>query len=259
MTSYLAEAWASITFLNLLIAGAATFAGGFMRGFVGFGGALISILVVSVLIGPRAAVAIAAISGLPAMLQLLPAAIRHSERAFVVPFALATFVAAPLGTMVLVSLDPALMKMAIAGFVLFMVAMLWRGWSLPAGSGTGGIVAAGAAAGFIQGSTGVGGPPAVAVALARPGPAEQQRANTIGAVSGLNLCALIPLWFYGLFTPQVIIYAGVMSPLYSLGTWLGSRYFAKGGDRYFRNAALLLLATIGAVTLTIAARDYFAG
>ena len=94
MTNYLAEAWASITFINLLVAGVATFVGGFMRGFVGFGGALISILVVSVLIGPRAAVAIAAISGLPAMLQLLPAAIRHSERASVIPFALATFLAA---------------------------------------------------------------------------------------------------------------------------------------------------------------------
>ena len=171
-----------------------------MRGFVGFGGALISILVVSLLIGPRAAVAIAAISGIPAMFQLLPAAIKHSERNFVLPFAIATLAAAPLGTLVLVSLDQALMKMAIAAFVLLMVAMLWRGWSLSAG-GTTGTVAAGAISGFIQGSAGIGGPPAVTVALSRPGTAQQQRANTIGAVSGLNLCAMGPLWYFGLFTP----------------------------------------------------------
>lgn len=229
-----------------------------MRGFVGFGGALVSILVVSLLIGPRAAVAIAAVAGIPAMFQLLPAAIKHSERKFVVPFGLATLVGAPLGTLVLVSVDQALMKMAIAGFVLVMVAMIWRGWSLSAGGVTG-IATAGVLSGFIQGSAGVGGPPAVTVALARPGTAVQQRANTIGAVSGLNLCSMVPLWYFGLFTPQVILFACVMTPVYSAGTWLGTRYFATGGQRYFRNAALALLAAIGVVTLAIAARDYLAG
>ena len=256
---FLTDALADTSLTHLLIAGTAALVGGFMRGFVGFGGALISILVVSLLIGPRAAVAIAALSGLPAMFQLLPTAIRLSERGFVVPFALATFLAAPLGTLVLVTIEPALMKMAIAGFVLFMVAMLWRGWSLPAGAGRYGIVFAGAVSGFIQGSAGVGGPPAVAVALARPGTPEQQRANTIGAVSGLNLCALVPLWLYGLFTPQVWLFSLVMFPLYSGATWLGQRYFDKGGQRHFRNSALLLLAAIGVITLAIAAYDYGAG
>ena len=119
-----------------------------MRGFVGFGGALVSILVVSLLIGPRAAVAIAAVAGIPAMFQLLPAAIKHSERKFVIPFGLATLASAPLGTLVLVSLDQALMKMAIAAFVLVMVTMIWRGWSLSAGN-TASVATAGAISGFI--------------------------------------------------------------------------------------------------------------
>lgn len=256
METWWASAWAETAAWQLIIAGIATFAGGFLRGFVGFGGALVSILIVSLLIGPRAAVAIAALAGLPAMIQLLPAAIRHAERRFVIPFSLATFLAAPLGTMVLVTLDPALMKMAIAAFVLFMVMMLWRGWRMPAGAGLGGTIAAGVAAGFIQGSAGVGGPPAVAVALARPGTAARQRANTIGAVSGLNLCALVPLWYYGLFTPQAVLFAAIVTPLYSCGTWLGSRYFAHGGERHFRMAALGLLAATGLITLAIAAWDY---
>jgi len=252
-----AEAMAGASLWHLAVATAATFVGGFIRGFVGFGGALVSILVISLLLGPKAAVAIATLAGLPAMFQLLPAAIRHSERRFVVPFGLASFISAPLGATVLVSLDPALMKMAIAGFVLLMVTMLWRGWSLPASSGMGRIVAAGAGAGFIQGTAGVGGPPAVIVALARPGTVEQQRANTIGAITGLNFCALVPFWFYGMFTAQVILFALVTTPAYSFGTWLGSRYFRTGGQRHFRNAALLFLAFTGTVTLAIAGRDYW--
>lgn len=259
MSSFFADAIASLSLWHLVIATVATFVGGFIRGFVGFGGALVSILVISLLLGPKAAVAIATLAGLPAMFQLLPSAIRHSERRFVVPFGLATFVSAPLGATLLVSLDPALMKMAIAGFVLLMVTMLWRGWSLPASSGTGRLVAAGAGAGFIQGSAGVGGPPAVIVALARPGTVEVQRANTIGAITGLNFCALVPFWFYGMFTAEVLLFAAVTTPAYSLGTWLGSRYFRTGGQRHFRNAALLFLAVTGAVTLSIAARDYLVG
>lgn len=259
MIDFLADAVAATELWHLVVAGIATFVGGFMRGFVGFGGALISILVVSLLIGPRAAVAIAAISGIPAMFQLLPAAIKHSERQFVIPFGLATLLSAPLGTMVLISLDQALMKMAIATFVLLMVVNLWRGWSLSAGGGTTGSVAAGAISGFIQGAGGIGGPPAVTMALSRPGTPQTQRANTIGAVSGLNICALGPLWYFGLFTPQVILFACLMTPTYSVGTWLGSRYFATGGQEHFRSSALILLAIIGAVTLAISTKDYVTG
>jgi uncharacterized membrane protein YfcA len=243
---------------QIAVAVLAAFAGGCIRGFVGFGGALVTILVLSVLLGPQAAVAVAALSGLPAMLQLLPAAVRDAERRFVVPFALATFLAAPAGTLVLVSVEPGLMKMAIAGFVLVMVAMLWRGWALPASAGLAGTIAAGVASGFIQGSSGIGGPPAVAAALARPGSAVQQRANTIGAVSGLNLCALVPLYLFGVFTPAVLVFSLLSIPAYSGGTWLGARYFSIGGQRHYRNAALLLLALTGAVTFVIAASDHFA-
>ncbi len=258
MFSLLSDALAATAPWQFVVAGGAAFVGGFIRGFVGFGGALVTILVLSLIVGPKVAVAVAAISGLPAMLQLLPTAIRESERRFVVPFALATFAAAPLGTLVLVSVEPGLMKMAIAGFVLFMVTMLWRGWSLPASAGLAGTIGAGAASGFIQGSAGIGGPPAVALALARPGTAVQQRANTIGAVSGLNLCALVPLYLYGLFTPQVVLLSLLSIPAYSGGTWLGARHFSVGGQRYYRNAALALLAAIGTVTLLIAATGYLA-
>ena len=78
MSDLFAEAMAGASLWHLAVATAATFVGGFIRGFVGFGGALVSILVISLLLGPKAAVAIATLAGLPAMFQILPAAIRHS-------------------------------------------------------------------------------------------------------------------------------------------------------------------------------------
>lgn len=255
MPEFLHDPFAGHTAPAMALVAAAILLAGFIRGFVGFGAALIIVMVLSVVLGPRAAVPIAALSGLPSMIQLLPAAVRHSERPFVVPFALATFAAAPLGTWVLVSVQPAVMKMAISLFVLLMVAMLHRGWQL-ARTGPVMLAGAGAAAGFVQGAASSGGPPAVAVALSRAGPAQQQRANVIGVVSALNVCALPAFWYHGLFTRQVLVISLVILPLYSGATWVGARYFRGGGQRHFRNAALGVLAVVGVVTLALAARDY---
>ena len=240
-----------------LFAGAALLAG-FLRGFVGFGGALVVIMVLATIFGPRDAVAIAALSGLPSMFQLLPNAARFSDRAFVIPFGLAVFAAAPIGTLVLVAVAPELMRMTISGFVLVMVAMLHRNWQPPGAAGMAAALGTGIAAGLVQGSAGVGGPLAVAIALSRPGTAQQQRANVLGALVSLSLCSLVPLWYHGLFTRQVVVASLLLVPLYSGATWFGARYFSRGGHRYFRNAALLTLAGIGIVTLTLAIRDYMA-
>ncbi|MCA8929259.1 MAG: sulfite exporter TauE/SafE family protein [Alphaproteobacteria bacterium] len=243
----------------IAVCGAAAFAGGFIRGFVGFGGAVMLILAVSAVIGPREAVAIAALSGLPPMLQLLPAAIRTAERGFAVPFGLASFLGAPLGTLTLVSVAPGVMKIGIAVFVLAMVLLLRSGRSIPLGDSRARIIAAGIGAGWIQGVAGVAGPPTVALVLGRGGEPAQQRANVIGAVTAMNFCSLGPLWWYGLFTREVIVLALLFVPLYSVGTWLGQRYFTEKGQRLYRQAALAALTGIGLLTLAKALADYWPG
>lgn len=229
---------------------------GFLRGFVGFGSSLIIVMVLSVVIGPPAAVGVAGLSGLAPVLQLLPSAFRHSERSFVLPFGLPTFMAAPFGTWVLVVADPTAMKIMISLFVLAMVAMLYRDWRPRGARKPGFLMMAGAMSGLIQGASGVGGPPAVAIALSRDGIARVQRANVIGATTALTLCGLPPLWYSGVFTLHVIVLSLVSMPFYMTGTWLGARAFGQHGSRHFRNAALLSLAVVGVLTLGLAASKY---
>jgi uncharacterized membrane protein YfcA len=238
----------------VLVAGT-MFLAGFIRGFVGFGASLIIVMVLSTVYGPVAAVPIATLSGLPATFQLLPNAIRHSERAFVIPFGIASIVAAPIGTWFLIASEPATMKILISSFVLAMVVMLRQGWKLPPGAGFGVFTAAGIISGLIQGSAGVGGPPAVAVALSRSGSTDQQRSNVIGAVTALTVCSIPALWLHGLFTRDVILISVMLFPIYFASTWIGARFFSGRGHRHFRNGALLILAVIGVVTLYLAVRD----
>ena len=250
------EALDGVSAAGLAVAGAAAVAGGLVRGFTGFGGALVMVPVLSMVLGPGAALAAVCASGVPVILQLLPAALRHAERAFVLPFAAAAFAAAPAGTWVLVAVSPAAMKIAISLAVLAMTALMAWGWRFPAHAGRGLMAALGAGAGLIQGASGVGGPPAVAAALARHGSPETQRGNVIGAVSALGLCAAIPYWLHGLFTLEALAVAAVILPAYIGSTWAGIRLFAGRGKAWYRRAALAVLAAVGLATLAFALHDY---
>jgi uncharacterized membrane protein YfcA len=242
---------------SLLIAVAVALAG-FLRGFIGFGAALVSIPVISLVFGPQLALPIVTIMGIPSVLQLLPDAVRHSELPIVMPISFAVFLGTPIGTLVLVSVDPDLMKIVISLLVILMVGFLTLGWQLNQQVHPSILLLSGFTGGLIQGAAGIGGPPVVAIALSRAGSPDRQRGNVLAVMTAIVLSSVLPLYYYGLITLQVIAIGLVLFPIYSISTWIGSRYFGTGGRHHFRRAALFVLAVIGISTL-IAACWQFAG
>jgi uncharacterized protein len=243
---------------RLLVAAIVVAGAGFMRGFIGFGAALMTVPALAWAYGPLVAIAVSSMISMASTLALLPTAIRLSERSVVVPIGVGVFVAAPVGTWVLVSVDPTLMRMAISLLVVVMVALLARGWQFTRDIHRGFLIGAGLVGGLVQGVAGIGGPPVVAVALSRPGPTELQRANVLGVMTAIALSAIAPLAWYGLFTVEVLIVGAILMPLNYAATRVGSRYFSGGGHRYYRGAALAVLAIIGFVTMAAAVRDFWA-
>jgi uncharacterized membrane protein YfcA len=244
---------------RLMIAIASVLLGGFLRGFVGFGAALVIVPVLSLVYGPLVAIPTLTVMGIPTLLQLLPDAVRHSDRRIIGPMSAAILLAAPLGTLVLVNVPPALMKMVISGLVICLVAMLARGWKLDGDVSMPVLVLSGAAGGLVQGGAGVGGPPVVAVALSRPGTPTEQRGNVLALMTAISLANLAPLLLFGLFTREAIVLGLMLLPIYGASILVGSRYFSSGGKRHFRQAAIGLLLVIGAATFAIALGDYLGG
>jgi uncharacterized protein len=234
----------------------AVFIGGFLRGFVGFGAALVMVPVLTLAVGPHLAVAISSLIGLPTVVQLLPEAVRFAERGVVVPVACAIFLAAPGGAWLLMAVDPGIMKIAISGLVVLMVVLLAQGWTFKGKASLGTLLMAGAAGGLLQGSSGMGGPPVVAVALARAAEPRQQRGNVLALMTALALSSVLPLSYYGLFTAKALVMGALLIPINILATALGSRSFARWGSRHYRNAALATLGLIGVTTLVLAVARY---
>src|SRR6185295_19202886 len=168
-----ATAFADGRFLAAAAAGTA----GLVRGFSGFGGALIYMPLITAIYEPRiAAVTLLLVDFLSstpfAMFEL-----RRCTWREVWPISIAMAVTVPLGTYLLVVLDPIVLRWIIAILVIGLVAILVSGWryrgpsSLPITTGIGMIAGVGA------GAAQIAGPPVILYWLSRGNNAVTLRAN----------------------------------------------------------------------------------
>ena len=108
----------------------------------------------------------------------------------------------------------------------------------------------------MQGSTGMGGPPYVTVLLSKNHSDEVARANILVITSGLVISAIISLYYFGLFTQEIIFTGAITAPLYVFATYVGTRFFNFSGNKYFRNSSLIALGIVGVATLVGTLNNY---
>ena len=217
---------------------------GVIRGITGFGGAMVMSPPLALLMGPLVAVPVVllleALAGTPMLVQN-----RRLVRWRVIgPILAASCVTVPLGTYVLVTVDPQLMRRIIAATVIGFALLLLRGWRyagqhrLATGVGLGGL------AGVMVGATSMGGPPVILYLLAGPDRIETTRANLTFFVAGISLAGLVMLWLAGVLDARALVLAAALAPGYYLGMVLGSRLFARFNDTRFRQFTLVFMMAV---------------
>ena len=229
----------------LLLAALAVVAGGFLRGFTGFGSALAIIPVLALVFGPKAAVAMHAIMELPVIVHLIWTAIGKAARETVGPMILALLVGTPIGAIALAVADPNVMRLVISVMVLAMVGVIAGRERLTIFRGRRGAVLAGAAGGLIQGATGVGGPPIAAALLARGDAPTMARANIALVMSVMIGVSIGVFAAYGLVDRQVLVVGALAAPLCLAATMAGSFAFVRAGGRGHRGMALAVISVTG--------------
>jgi uncharacterized membrane protein YfcA len=214
---------------------------GLVRGFSGFGGGLIFIPLASALVGPKLAIPIFYLIDLctatPYGLRMLPKASMRE----ISPLLAGSWLAAPIGGWILVSIEPDALRWASSLLVLLMVALLASGWRyggepkplLSFGlGGTGGILGT---------ATGISGPIIIAYFLGSRAPAELVRANIMAFYALAALGTDVILLWKGLFSLEALVYAALGAPLYAAGLTFGSRVFGRSTDKFYRQAAFVLI------------------
>jgi uncharacterized membrane protein YfcA len=222
--------------------GAVVFVSGIVRGLSGFGGALIFIPLSAALLGPRKAIAVFylfdLVSASPYGLMQLP----KSNRREVAPMVIAAIVMLPVGAWILKNADPLVLRWAVAAIVAAMLALLISGWRYNGHPTTRTSCLVGLAAGVMGGATGITAPVVIAYWLSSTAAATVIRANIMVFYAIASLSADVVYFFNGLFTFDVVVYALVAWPLYSLGLVLGARVFKGTSDTHYRIAAYVLIA-----------------
>jgi len=224
-------------------------AGGVLRGYTGFGHGLLVAPLLTLVWGPVDAVAATVGLGMVATVQLAGPAIPVAKWRETGPLIAGVVLATPLGTYVLVSLDPDAVKRIIAAAVLVMAAITLGGWSYRGPRGTAPGLVVGAIGAVINGIAAVGGPPLVLYLMALPDGPKIQRANIVVTMGIMPAVAFVAMAFAGAVTAGTLVRIAVLALPFVASVWGGSRLFHILPERMFRLAVLWMLIVMSVVML----------
>ena len=223
-----------------------TLVAGLMRGFAGFGSAMLMAPIFALLFGPAEMVVMVTAIELVVSLQLFPQVRRDADWTTLTPMSVAACLAMPVGVWLLANIDKNTIVTAVSAIIVAFVLVLWSGWKyrgprsrvISAGVGT--------LSGGMMATTGVGGPPVLLYLLSFNDPPNVNRANivTYYFVTGFLLIAIVVAT--GVAGWAALGRAAVLFPAMILGAWVGGRMFASfGSERVYRNVALAILLATG--------------
>jgi len=162
-------------------------AAGLVRGFTGFGTALIFVPAAGQFMAAADVIMVMAITGLFSMAALVPGAWKNADRSEVASLAVAAALCVPLGVWILSLLDMLTIRWIVSVVVLVTLVAVMTGWRWRGRLGWPGRLAIGAGAGTLGGMTGLTGPVVIIFYLANARSAATVRANTILFLAALDL------------------------------------------------------------------------
>lgn len=239
MPEALAEAlaWPGLWFLacGALMAGV-------VRGFTGFGTAMIYLPVAAQVLGPFEALTTMMVKDLIAPLMHIPRAVKVGHPKDVLRLGAGALVTVPIGVLILSLVEPIVFRWAVSLVALTLLVMLivgvrYRGTlTKPLIYGTGGL------GGFLAGSVGLPGPPIIMLYMASTLPAAVVRANLTLYLIVADLILLGVLAWNGYLVASALLLGVLMIVPYSFGNWFGAWLFRPEAEKLYRLAAYVIIA-----------------
>ncbi len=212
-------------------------AAGIVRGFTGFGTALIFVPVANIFLEAKVVIAVITLTGIVSSAALLPRALRQGDRADVGLLVLAAMVSVPVGLWVLEQLDTLTVRWIVTGVAAGALIALVSGWRYSRVISRPSLIGIGALAGLIGGLTGLTGPVVILFYLAGQATAQVVRANTILFLAALDVVIVGNLLWLNSITWELVFVALVLAVPYFTTTMIGQALFDPGRERIYRVAA----------------------
>jgi uncharacterized membrane protein YfcA len=228
----------SVTQVLIVIAAAAL--AGLVRGFSGFGPAMVFTPIASAVFGPVVAVPVLFVMDAVISIPVLVRAVRACHWPEVLPISIAAAATVPLGIRALVALDPDILRWILSVAILLAVAAIGSGWRYRRRPGLPATLAAGALSGLGGGFAGLYGPPIILFWLGGQSEAATVRANLFAYFGLVTVVAGVSFWISGLFAGEVLRLSILLMPAYGLALWAGTHLFRRARESLYRRLALTL-------------------
>jgi len=242
---------ATVSDPRFAIAAAVAVLAGLVRGFSGFGSALIYVPLISAIYGPRLAVPtlllIDTICSFPFALKAWPDCNWREVRVVMI----AGVVGVPLGVAALVYVDALTLRWFIAVLVLIAVVILASGWRYHGKPTTAASLGVGALAGFGAGAVQIGAPPLLVYWLGGQNSAVTVRANIMVYFLMQGVLTFLFYIYGGLFTAQSLTIALLLGVPFGIAVSLGAGWFHGTSDLFYRRLAYVIIAISGLVSLPL--------
>jgi uncharacterized membrane protein YfcA len=222
---------------------------GLVHGYSGFGGALLMVPLLSLLLRPVDAVVVTTVAAVIGQLPVTRQAIRQASWTDCAPFLIGIVPGMSVGILLLVDSDVGLLRRFVGMSTLAAAITIAVGWAYrgPRGSAISG--AFGALCGFLAGATGQGGPVAVTYFMAAPLEPRKQRGSIVAVVTGMVMVTFVAQVLSGAVTTRTLLLGLVMGFPLLAAVYAGSRLFERLPKQNYRRATLLLLFLAGVAAL----------
>jgi uncharacterized membrane protein YfcA len=224
---------------------------GLVRGFAGFGSALIYIPLISAVYEPRIAAATMLLIDFSGSTPFSIREIWRCDWREVIPVLLSAAVAIPVGALALILVDPVVLRWVISAMVIVLLAVLVSGWRYHGKPTLPVMVAVGASSGLGSGAVQIAGPPVIIFWLSGRQNAATVRANLMVFFLAMNVVGIVTYATQGLITRDVVLLSLCLGLPFIAAMWAGVRYFHAASEATFRWIAYAIVALSALVSLPL--------
>lgn len=228
---------------------AAVLAGAVVRGYSGFGASMFWVASLSLLYTPVSVVPTVLALEVLASLALAPAARRDVDWRSMGWLLAGTAVTTPAGIALLAVVPEQPMRVLVALSVMTGTVALACGVQAAGSPRRRTSVLAGTVCGVVNGSTGIGGPPAVLLYFSGGTAHQVGRATLIVYFLAMDALGLALMGLAGLVDQDVAVQTFLFAPLALLGILAGQAVFRRSSGRRFRGVVLAVLAFLSLAVL----------
>ncbi len=228
--------------VGLIFLSGAAFVAGLVRGFAGFGTAMIYLPVAGQILSPFAALTTLVFMDVIAPLPNAPRAWRDGNPGTVARLGIAFVLALPLGLYALTQVPVEVFRYTVSAIAIGLLICLIFGFRYRGELTRPVIFGTGALSGFTAGAAGLPGPPVILLYMAGPHAAAVVRANTLMFLIMADLILIPMLAVFGRLEMNAILVGLLLIVPATAGNVAGAFLFRPGQEAKYRTVAYIVIA-----------------